>query len=56
MKKKFESENLAFQKYVSANPQCFMLRNADGSVDVLTGSDIDKFLNENPANQIEAQQ
>lgn len=56
MVKNFKSENQSFQKYVESNPQCFILRNADGSADVLTGSDIDKFLNENPANQIEAQQ
>lgn len=56
MKKKFESENSEFHKYVESKPQCFILRNADGSADVLTGPDVDKFLNENPANQIEDQQ
>jgi len=56
MVKSFKSENAAFHKYVEANSQCFILRNADGSADVLTGSDVDKFLEANPENQIETQQ
>ncbi len=56
MIKKFDTENAAFQKYITKNSDCFILRNADGSADVLTGSDIDNFLEANPANQIETQQ
>jgi hypothetical protein len=56
MIRKFNTEDEKFQQYISENPQCFILRNADGSADVLTGSDIDNFLASNPTNQIETQQ